>query len=312
MSEPDARDINRGHMSVGYVGLGAMGGALARRLLLSRPLTVFDPDRETVESLVRDGATAAPDPVALARECDVIMICVPTSAIVRAALFAPGGLSEGLAPGALVVDQTTGDPSATQAIAVELAERGVTMLDAPVSGGPRGAVAGTIGIFCGGPQEAYERIRPIFDDISPNSVYTGAVGTGHAGKLIQNAVAACNRVLTTECVAAACKSGLPLNVMPEAINRSSGWSGLAERVIPALGTETATSNFQMSLMVKDLRLATTMGRDFGAPMLVANVVCGLFQTCLNEGGPDQNLDDIARLIERSAGVIFGDHTGGSV
>jgi 3-hydroxyisobutyrate dehydrogenase len=82
------------------------------------------------------------------------------------------------------------------------------MIDAPVSGGSRGAVAGTIAIICGGPPDAFERIRPVLADISPNIVYCGGVGNGHAAKLVQNAVAACNRVITLECVAAACKNGL--------------------------------------------------------------------------------------------------------
>jgi 3-hydroxyisobutyrate dehydrogenase len=303
-------EVEDGVMQVGYVGLGAMGGALARRLLLSRPLTVFDARAEAVRDFESIGAaTPAPDAASLARECDVIMMCVPTSAVVREAIFGVHGLAEGLSPGTVIIDQTTGHPSETRAISRDLAELGVTMIDAPVSGGSRGAVAGTIAIICGGPPEAFERIRPVLADISPNIVYCGGIGNGHAAKLVQNAVAACNRVITLECVAAACKNGLTLDKMPEVVNRSSGWNGGAERIIPALRTNSPTSDFQMGLMVKDLRLAMDIGNEVGAPMLIANAVRGLFQICANEKGNAQNLDEIARLIEQQGELTFTDYAG---
>ncbi len=294
-------------MQVGYVGLGTMGGALARRLLLSRPLTVFDTNAETVRDFEPIGAAPAPDAASLARQCDVIMMCVPTSAVVREAIFGAHGLAEGLSPGTVIIDQTTGNPSETRAISRDLGELGVTMIDAPVSGGTRGAVAGTIAIICGGPADAFERIRPLLTDISPNIVYCGGVGNGHAAKLVQNAVAACNRAITLECVAAACKSGLTLDKMPEVVNRSAGWNGGAERIIPALRTSSPTTDFQMGLMVKDLRLAMDLGNEVGAPMMIANAVRGLFQICANERGTAQNLDEIAWLIEQQGGLTFTDY-----
>jgi len=152
-----------------------------------------------------------------------------------------------------------------------------------------------------------ERIRPVLTDISPNIVYCGGVGNGHAAKLVQNAVAACNRAITLECVAAACKSGLTLDKMPEVVNRSAGWNGGAERIIPALRTSSPTTDFQMGLMVKDLRLAMDLGNQVRAPMMIANAVRGLFQICANEKGPAQNLDEIARLIEQQGGLTFADY-----
>jgi 3-hydroxyisobutyrate dehydrogenase len=296
-------------MKVGYVGLGTMGGALARRLLLSRSLTVFDARPDAVAALAENGATSAKDAAAVARECDVIMICVPTSSVVRRVVFDPGGLLEGLSPGKVVVDQTTGDPTETRAIAETLAQHGVTLLDAPVSGGTRGAIAGTIAIICGGPKPEFDLVRPILAEISPNIVHCGEVGAGHAAKLVQNAVAACNRVITLECVAAGCRGGLTLYQIAPAINRSSGWNGGAERIIPALRTDSPTTDFQMGLMLKDLNLAMGIGNVVGAPMLIANTVRGLFQTCVNEKGPLQNLDQIARLIEKMGNVTFVDHAG---
>jgi 3-hydroxyisobutyrate dehydrogenase len=296
-------------MNVGFVGLGTMGAALVRRLMLSRPMAVYDNRREAIDALVADGAAPAADAASLARASDVIMICVPTSAIVRKVIFGPGGLAEGLSPGKIIIDQTTGDPGETQALARELAEIGVTLIDAPVSGGTRGAVAGTIAIIAGGPREAFDTISSILGEVSPNIVYCGEVGTGHAAKLVQNAVAACNRVITLECAALACKAGLTLDLLPDVINASSGWNGGAERILPALRTDTPTTEFHMGLMVKDLRLATDIGSTAGTPMMVANTVRGLFQICVHEQGFTANLDEIARTVESMAGLKFVDHAG---
>lgn len=296
-----------GPLRVGYVGLGAMGGALARRLLLSRPLTVYDVNPSTVAAMVRDGAVAAPDAASLARDCDVIMTCVPTSAIARQAIFGPGGLAEGLSPGKIAIDQTTGDPAETVAIARDLNRIGVEMIDAPVSGGTRGAVAGTIAIICGGPSDTFARVAPLLGEISPNIVHCGGIGTGHAAKLVQNAVAACNRAITLECVAAAFRGGLSLDQMIEPVVAGSGWNGGAERIIPALRDDSPTTDFAMGLMVKDLKLACAIGSEFGAPMMVPNIVRGLFQTCANERGADKNLDEIAQTVGGMAGVAFSDH-----
>ena len=142
-------------MKLGFVGLGAMGGALARRLMLSHKLRVLDLRPEAIASFVENGAIPTQDGASMARECDVVMLCLPRSSDVRAAIFGEGGLIVGLTPGQIVVDQTTGNPNETRAMAAELAEKGVIMIDAPVSGGPAGADAGTITIMVGGEKETF-------------------------------------------------------------------------------------------------------------------------------------------------------------
>ena len=291
-------------LRVGYVGLGAMGGALARRLMLSRKMRVYDARSDVVSSFVAEGADTAADLPSLARECDVIFVCVPTSAIVRDVVFGPAGLAEGLAPGKIIVDQTTGDPTITREIAAALGKLDVALVDAPVSGGPRGAVAGTIALISGGPTDAYAKVRPILESISPNSVYCGATGNGHVAKLIQNTVASCNRLLTYEAAALGVKFGLKLAVMASVINKSTGWSGASERILPALSEGKSTADFQLALMAKDLKLAGRMAADCGAPMLIASEVRALFEAGANEFGGTANLDEMRRLYEAMAGVRF--------
>lgn len=126
-------------MKIGYVGLGNMGAALARRLQLQYPLFVYDLNDAGVEGMVEKGSTACTSPSDVASQCDVILLCLPTSDHVRAAIFGENGLVAALKSGTLIVDQTTGDPIATRAMAADLGKRGVDLIDAPVSGGAQGA-----------------------------------------------------------------------------------------------------------------------------------------------------------------------------
>ena len=294
----------RDELTVGYVGLGAMGAALVRRLMKFRKVQVFDVRPDIVRDLEADGAVAASDLPSLARDCDVIMICVPDSTVVREVLFGKGGLREGLAAGKIVIDQTTGDPSATRLMAEELKALGVALVDAPVSGGPSGAHAGTVAIMCSGAQDMCARVRPLLESISPNVVYCGDTGYGHIAKLVKNALGACNRLIAYEAVAMGIKNGLKLRDMEKVINSGSGWSATFERVVPVLAAGGRSATLRLELMVKDLRLACETAMSCGAPMLIANAVRNAVEAGANELGGDANIDELARLFEARAGITF--------
>ena len=291
---------------VGYVGLGAMGAALARRLMLSRKVHAFDARLQVVHELEAEGAIAAADLPSLARACDVIMVCVPTSAVVREVLFGKNGLSDGLAPGKIIVDQTTGDPAATRSMAAELQALGVALVDAPVSGGPSGAAAGTIATMCSGPSDAYARVRPVLESVSPNIVYCGATGNAHIVKLVKNALGACNRLITYEAVAMGVKNGLRLEDIANVVNHGSGWNKTFQRIVPALASGAETAKLRLELMVKDLTLASRLGMSCGAPMLIANAVRSMVEAASNELGGDANIDELAGVFEARAGIKFAD------
>jgi len=293
-------------MELGYVGLGAMGGALARRLMLSHKLRVLDLRPDVVAEFAEAGAVPAQDGASLARECDTILLCLPRSADVRAAIFGPGGLAEGLAPGKVVIDQTTGDPDETRAMAAELAERGVTMIDAPVSGGAPGAAAGTIAIMVGGAEETYQRMKPIFESISPNIFYCGEIGNGQVMKLVNNTLGACNRLAMLETVAMGRKYGLSLAKMTEVLNKSSGRNNYTETMLPKMIEGKTASGFAMALSLKDVSLGTKLGMECGAPMLVANLVRGILQQGVHKYGEEVSLDEAATLVEEMADMTFRD------
>ena len=187
-------------------------------------------------------------------------------------------------------------------MAAELAERGITLIDAPVSGGPAGADAGTIAIMVGGPMEAFEKVKPYFESISPNVMHCGAIGNGHVVKIVNNTIAACNRLAMYEAVAVGRKYGLSLQTMSDVINKSSGRSGATERTLPALLEGKQASNFAIGLMLKDVSLGAKLGINAGAPMMIANVVRGMLQAGTYELGEGANLDDIRHQIEAWADV----------
>ncbi|MBN9563024.1 MAG: NAD(P)-dependent oxidoreductase [Alphaproteobacteria bacterium] len=289
-------------MELGYVGLGNMGGALARRLLLQRKLRVYDLRPETMDRLAERGATPTQSPRALAEQCDLVMTCLPTSDHVRAAIFGADGLAAGLKPGSLIADMTTGDPNATRAMAAEAADRGITLFDAPVSGGPHGADAGTIAIMVGAPDELYARVKPVFETISPNVFHCGDVGSGHVMKLVNNIIAAGVRTLTFEAVAMGVKNGLSLEKCAEVLHKGSARSYSTEITLPRLASGDLLANFTLGLMHKDVRLACQLGIDSGAPMPVANLVRELFQMAINDHGSHEDVNMLIRLIERNAAV----------
>ncbi len=290
-------------MEVGFIGLGSMGGALVRRLLLSRGLRVFDLREDVVADCVAGGASAAGSPAELASSCDVVLTCLPTSNEVRTVIFGDEGLVDGLAGDSVVVDMTTGDPGETRAMAADLAERGIHMIDAPVSGGPMGADAGTIAIMVGGDDALFERCCPIFEDISPNVFHAGGVGAGHTMKLVNNMTSAGNRAVAMEAITLAARNGLDPRVAAEIMQKGSGRSFMTEVVFPNfILADKLDQGFTLGLMHKDVSLATKMGNDSDTPLMLGNIVRGILKTAIDEMGADADLNMLIRMYEKAADV----------
>jgi 3-hydroxyisobutyrate dehydrogenase len=227
---------------------------------------------------------------------------------VRDVLFGEGRVAEVLRPGQVWADMTTGDPGETREMAARLAEKGVHMIDAPVSGGPHGANAGTIAIMVGAPPELFARVKPIFETISPNIFHTGDVGTGHVMKLVNNVISAGVRAVTFEALAMGIKNGLSLETCTAVLQKGSARSATTELALPKLLKGDFSVSFTLALMHKDVRLATKLGNDSATPMVLANIVRELFQTVINEHGADKDTQTLIKLFERNAGVAIAPGT----
>nr|WP_306805793.1 NAD(P)-binding domain-containing protein [Caballeronia sp. BR00000012568055] len=283
---------------IGYVGLGAMGAALARQALsVARELYVFDVSQSRVRQLVEMGAFAASDILTLARKCDVIMLCVPTSEDVQNILFGERGIADELRTGKIVVDQTTGSPFDTRMMAEKLRERGVALIDAPVTGGPKGAAEGTLVTLCGGDPTAYAVVEPLLQRMGGKVSYFGPSGSGQAAKLVKNALGASNRIIVYESLALASKIGLRLDLLDHVIERSSGWTAGFRRVIAAIRTGKPTADVKLAWYVKDLVLVSQMASAFCVPMSLANTVRARVEAAQNVLGANVNVDALAALFK---------------
>jgi len=278
-----------------------MGGALAARLVAQGGLMVFDLEPPAIERIVALGATQAPHLRALARECDVVFLCLPTSAHVREAILGEGGLAGGLRPGSVVVDQTSGDPRESRAIAAELVSYQVEYVDAPVSGGPLRAAEGTIAVMVGATVEQYSRLLPVLSKISPNVFHAGEVSSGHLVKLVNNLVSGIIRWATLEGVALAAKHG----VAPKsAVEIMSAGGAMSNWMVAVMGPQILEGNlangFSVGLAHKDLKIACELANEASVPLLVGNVTREIYQMCINEFGFDTKVDATALMMDRMA------------
>jgi 3-hydroxyisobutyrate dehydrogenase len=300
-------------MGIGYVGLGNMGGALAGRLQLAHDLVVYDLSPAPVARLVERGASASESLADLATRCDVILLCLPTSDDVRTAIFGERGLLHGARPGTMIIDQTSGDPRATRAMANDLDGTGVELIDAPVSGGPKRANDGTIAIMVGAAEPQYARALPILSAISPQVFHAGGVGHGHLIKLVNNLLSGVTRWLTLEGIALAAKQGIQPSKAVEIILASGGRNEYMNKVMgPEILNGHLGLGFSLGLAHKDLRLACQLGEESGVPMFLGNLTRELYQMCINEQGFNTKVDSAALVMDRLAGthVVPSDYTYG--
>ena len=288
---------------VGFVGLGAMGSALAMRLAATTELTVFDLDPVRARPIVAAGARTAGDLAALASAVDTIITCLPTSRDVRSALDAmqPG---TSLAAGALVIDCTSGDPAQTRAIAADLARYGIALVDAPVSGGPQAAAAGTIAILVGASDDAFARAEPLLRLVSPAIRHVGGVGTGHCVKLLNNALAAGQRLLAFEALTIAVGQGVTAASFVDAVNVSSGRSYATEVTVPRhLLSGTLDQGFSLGLTAKDASLARGLVPPaLAGKSLIAEIAARTIAAA-QDLGPGTDVNRIIEIFERLTGTV---------
>ena len=288
-------------MEVGYVGLGSMGGGIVKRMLHNKQkLRVYDLSPERTAEMAKLGGQPAQNLSALAAQSDIVCLCLPTSENVRTAIFGENGLAKGLKPGTLVADMTTGDPLQTKAMAIELKKQGVDLIDAPVSGGPAGAAAGTLAIMVGAPEALFAKIKPLFEKVSPNVYRMGDVGAGQTMKLVNNMLLAGCKALTYEVMALATKNGLEPKLAAEVLQKSSGRNGTTERSLQTTIDGEFPASFALGLMTKDVRLAAQLGRDTGVPMIIGRIIEELHNVAMNNHGGNACSNIIIKDFEQRA------------
>lgn len=285
---------------IGFVGLGAMGRPMAANLVAVGPTSVWNRTAEVADAHAAEhGSTAVHDLTDLAG-CEVVATCLPTTAEV---VEVADVLAPALAPGAVWVDLTSGDPAASRKLAERLAEQDVHYLDAPVSGGTDGADAGTLTIMVGGDADVLARVRHHLEVVGERIVHVGPVGAGHATKAVNNALLATSLWAAAEGLTALTRAGVPAHLALEVINASTGRSNATQNLLPQrVLTRTFPNTFSAPLLAKDVGLARQVVEDAELDAPVLALVDRLTRAAADELGPDADHTAIVRVVERAAGV----------
>jgi 3-hydroxyisobutyrate dehydrogenase-like beta-hydroxyacid dehydrogenase len=289
---------------IGFIGTGHMGSALARCLLKAGfGLTVFDINPDVVQPLIELGAVAAASPRVVADKAQIIFACLPGCDISRQVALGANGVVHGQAVKVYIETSTIGEPT-MQEIADGLLPKNIGVLDAPVSGGPRGALAGTLSIITAGARQTFETVRPILEAIAANVFYMGAKpGLAQVCKLVNNAISAIGMAAACEAVVTGVKAGLNAAQLIEVINVSTGRnSATADKFPVAILPRTFEYGGPLETAVKDMRLYLEMAERLGVPTWTAVNAAALWQFAASQGGAQQDYTTLIKYIEKWAGV----------
>lgn len=289
-------------MRIGFIGLGTMGRPMARNLLKAGfAVTVYGRKKPIVDELVSAGASAAGSPSEVAQSSDAVITMLPDSPDVKQVVTGEDGILSGAKPGMIVIDMSTISPSVTREIAEIASKQEVEYLDAPVSGGEPGAVAGTLSIMVGGKPEIFERCLPVFKSLGKNIVHMGGVGMGQATKL-------CNQVICVVTIQAVCeglmlgsKAGLDMEKLLSVVSGGAASSWMLSNLGPKMLRRDFEPGFKVKLQQKDLRLALAAADELGLSLPGMSLVHQLFSSVEAAGMGESGTQALITALERLAG-----------
>ena len=291
-------------MKVGFIGLGNMGNPMATNLVKAgHELVVHDLRREAATNLLEMGATWADTPKETVPGRDVVFTSLPVPRDVEAVVLGEYGILEGASSDTIYMDLSTNSPTAIRKIHGLCAEKGVTVLDAPVSGGVYGAAAASLAVMVGGDKAVYDRMKPTLDAIGSHVVYCGPIGNGMVCKICNNLLSMGIGVLMTEALTMGVKAGVDLSTLADVIANSTGGNKrLTDKFPRFLFKGNFEPGFATALAAKDVRLATDLGREYGIPMELSNLVDQRHVEALLRGWGPEDSDAVSKLQEEKSGI----------
>ncbi|MDX2193862.1 MAG: NAD(P)-dependent oxidoreductase [Gemmatimonadales bacterium] len=290
-----------------FLGLGAIGAPMAGHLASAYALTVWNRTAARAQAFVaaHPAARAAATPREAVAGADVVLTCLPTSHEVMALLDGPDGVAAGLAPGALFLDCTSGDPATSRALHARLAALGVAYADCPVSGGTNGAAAGTLTVMVGADADTFARAEPVLRAFGRRIEHMGPVGAGDAMKAVNNTLLALNIAGFAEGMVALAKAGVPAAQAVAVLNASSGRSFVSEVLVPErVLTGTYPVTFRLALLDKDVGIGLDVLREAGLDGPVLAAVKARFAEARAALGEDADYLHLIRLVEARAGALL--------
>ena len=291
-------------MKAGFVGLGIMGRPQALNLMKAgHTMAVWARRRESMLPLVGAGATACASPGEAAALADVVFVMVSDTPDVEQVIFGPKGIIEGARPGTVVVDMSTISPVATRDMANRLAEKGMEMLDAPVSGGEVGAINGTLSIMVGGKPEAFATVKPLFECMGKNIVHIGANGAGQVAKACNQIVGAVTLEAVSEALTLARRTGVDPVKVRDALMGGFAYSKVLEIHGRRILERDFKPGFKAKLHRKDLKIVTDTAVHLGLTLPQASLIASHLNALVGLGCGDEDSAAVVKVIERAAGEV---------
>ena len=290
-------------MKVGFIGLGNVGGKLAGNLLANGvDLVVRDLEAEAEAKLTSRGAAAGQSPAQLARDCDILITCLPSPAACAATLEGAEGVLEGITAGTLWMEMSTTDAGEVQRLAALVEAKGAMALDCPVSGGCHRAATGNISIFAGGSRAAFEAALPVLRILDRDLLHTGPLGSASTLKVATNYLATANLVTLCEALVTMKAAGLDLATTYEAFRISSGNSFVHETESQVILNGSRDISFTMDLVNKDIGLFQEIAEAHGVPLEVSPLLCDIFRDGEQRFGARELSPNIIKRLESATGL----------
>jgi 2-hydroxymethylglutarate dehydrogenase len=290
-------------VDIGFIGIGQMGRHMARHILEAGfNLTVYDLRKEAAKPLLEKGARWAGSPADVARASQVVITSLPGPGDIEQVVFGPDGLKSGWKNGDIYIDMSTNSPAVIQHIADEARHMGVSVLDAPVSGGTRGAEMATLTIMVGGEPAVLEKVRKVLESMGAKVALVGAVGCGNVAKLINNMIALTCSSVAAEGFVLGIKAGIDPQVLWDIVTSSTGDSWVVRQFPQSVFSGAFPPQYRLSLAHKDISLAVQMGRDYEVPLLVASVVEQKLIDADAAGLGDKHVDAVILRLEELTGI----------
>ena len=288
---------------IGLIGLGIMGKPMARNLLKAGyPLTVYSRGRSAVDALLADGAAGAGSSQEVAERSDVVITMVTDTPDVRQVILGEHSVLTGMQVGGIIIDMSTISPSVTREIAEVVKAKGVHFLDAPVSGGEGGAIAGTLSIMVGGEAEVFTTCLPIFQAMGKNIIHVGGTGTGQLTKLCNQIAVAVTNLAMSEALVFAARAGVDLEKMHQAISGGAAGSWQLSNLAPRIFQRDFAPGFMVKLQQKDLRLVLQEADRLRLALPATSLVHSLFNALETMGAGDEGTQALVKVLEQLAGV----------
>lgn len=291
-------------MRIGFIGIGNMGRPMSTNLLKAGyKLRIYDIREEAMEEPLRLGAEAASSPKEVAQASDIVMTSLPTPEALEEVVLGRSGVLEGAVRGCVLVDTSTVSPSTIRKIAAIAKDKGVEVLDAPVSGGVAGARAGTLTVMVGGDRDVFERCLEVLRVIGRNVYHVGDVGSGDTVKLVNNLMSLANVVTLSEGMVLGVRAGVEPQTLYDVIKVSTGRSYALEVKLPNLISKGRFEpGFAIDLACKDLALAIELGREMGVPLFVTSIAQQIYELARARGMGRLDHTAVITLLEEAAQV----------